>query len=630
MKNITNDYKTNIKLFGRELDSKITYELNGDVVELGGDTLNSITPHYQSDILKSAMKQLDIDSNVEIPIGTEINYQFGVKVDDEYEYINYGNYIVKEVEKQEDTLSYRITCYDKMLYAMTDYENLNITYPITIRNYLIIICNKLGLTFANASDTFANYDKEIQNELYLDDEGNSLNYTYRDVLDEIAGATASTICINEDDELEVRYINDTNDTINEEYFKDINVKFGQKYGPVNSIVFSRASEADSVYMKDDASILANGLCEIKIKDNQILNSNDRSDYLQDIFDVLDGFEYYINDYSSTGITYYEMCDRYNVSIGNNTYSCIMFNDEVNITQGLEENVNTPMPEKSETDYSKSDKTDRRINQTYIIANKNSGDITALTSRTTSLEDATGNMYTIEQVNALVQDSERGVINTFSQAGGNNLLRNTAPYFMTTDTEAEFWDGAVARITDSDSSNGYGLLLQNGSTKQTVQLKNNYYTLSFKYKMLIPLTTASVKYNGRVINLTEEEDTITTTGLVSEGSLTFEAICDTNNGIEIYELMLNTGEVALEWSQNANEMISDYVQISKGVKVSSSVSNTLTTMESDGFKVKNKSTNETVMEATETGARFKEITAGKGTIAGLLIEKVEDEVWITGV
>lgn len=254
--------------------------------------------------------------------------------------------------------------------------------------------------------------------------------------------------------------------------------------------------------------------------------------------------------------------------------------------------------------------------------------------TTSTEEISNNLsenyYTIQMTNELVQNAERGVVNTFTQAGGNNLLRNTAPYFMTNDTEAEFWDGAVARITDTDSSNGYGLLLQNGSTKQTVQLKNNYYTISFKYKRKIPLTTASVKYNGKTISLTEEEGYKETTGLISEGSLTFEAICDTNNGMEIYELMLNTGEVALEWSQNANEMISDYVQISKGVKVSSSVSNTLTTMESDGFKVKNKSTNETVMEATETGARFKEITAGKGTIAGLLIEKVEDEVWITGV
>ena len=265
MKTHTSQFKTNIKTLGRELDSKIIYTLNNEEVELGNADLNSITPHYEADILKSVMKQLDIDSNEDIPVGTEINYQFGIKVGNSYEYLDFGNYIVYSVEKQEDTKSYKIVAYDKMLYSMVDYESLGVTYPVTIRNYLIAICNKLGLTFANATDTFVNYDKEILNELYLDTEGNSLNYTFRDVLDELAGVTASIICINEDDELEIRYPTATSDTIDEQFLKDINVNFGEKYGPVNSIVFSRSEESDNIFLQDEDSIAQNGLTEIKIK-----------------------------------------------------------------------------------------------------------------------------------------------------------------------------------------------------------------------------------------------------------------------------------------------------------------------------------------------------------------------------
>ena len=206
MKTHTNNYKNQIKQFGRELDSKITYTINGTTTELGSEQLNSVTPHYEGNILKSVMKQLDVDSNVEIPVGTIINYQFGVKVGNSYEYMDYGNYVVYETEKQEDTKSWKITCYDKMLYAMKPYENMNITYPITIKNYLQAICTKLGLTFGSANKNFTNADKQIVNELYLDADGNSLDYTYRDVLDELAGVTASTICINDNDELEVRYV----------------------------------------------------------------------------------------------------------------------------------------------------------------------------------------------------------------------------------------------------------------------------------------------------------------------------------------------------------------------------------------------------------------------------------------
>lgn len=208
MKSHTSQFKENIAQIGKKLSNKITYTIDNTTTILDDEQLNVVSPHYKADILKSVMKQLDIDSNVDIPIGTEINYQFGLKVGNSYEYLDYGNYIVYKSEKQEDYNSYKIVAYDKMLYSMIDYEDLDITYPITIRNYLQTICTHLGLTFASASDKFTNYDKEISNEMYLDSEGNSLGYTFRDVLDELAQATASTICINNNDELEIRYIDD--------------------------------------------------------------------------------------------------------------------------------------------------------------------------------------------------------------------------------------------------------------------------------------------------------------------------------------------------------------------------------------------------------------------------------------
>lgn len=393
MKTHTSNFKNEIATFGRELDSVITYEFDGETIELGNEQLNYISPHYEGAILKSVMKQLDIESTIEIPLETQINYKFGVKVRndevedyrDNYDYINYGNYIVYKSEKQEDTGSYKITCYDKMLYSMIKYENMQITYPITIRNYINTICNHLGLIFKNASDEFANYDKEIQNELFLDSEGGDLNYTFRDVLDQLAETTASTICLDENDELEIRYINNTQDTIDEEYLKNINVNFGEKYGPINSIVLSRSAESDNVYLRNEQSVLKDGLCELKIIDNQIMNWNDRSDYLQDILNQLDGLEYYLNDFASTGICYYDLCDRYNIQIGEETYSCIMFNDEVNITTGMEENIHTDMPSETQTDYTKADKTDRKINQAYIMVDKQNGNITSLVTKTTQLE-----------------------------------------------------------------------------------------------------------------------------------------------------------------------------------------------------------------------------------------------------
>lgn len=396
MKARTQAFKNTIKLFGRELDSIITYELNGETIELGNENLNSISPHYEGGILKSVMKVLDIDSNIDIPLETIINYQFGVKVrDDEvqdyrdnYDYIDFGNYVVYKSEKQEDTQSYKILCYDKMLYSMKDYEALNITYPISVRNYINAIANYMGLTFANYNETFANYNRYIPNELYLSYDSttqtySSLGYTFRDVLDELAEVTASTICINDNDELEIRYITNTNDTIDEEYLKDINVNFGEQFGAINTIVLSRSAGADNIYYP---SVLSENPIELKISDNQIMNGNDRASYMPDIYNQLNGLQYYINDYSSTGICYYDLCDRYNVSIGENTYSCVMLNDDIQITQGLEENIYTDLPKENVTDYTKADTTDQRINQTVLMVDKQNGIIQGLVDSTVIVSD----------------------------------------------------------------------------------------------------------------------------------------------------------------------------------------------------------------------------------------------------
>lgn len=410
MRTITNDFKNALKQI-KEVDSIVTYTIEGVESELSSEQLNSIQPHYNADILKSVMKQLDLDSNVDIAKGTIFNLQVGIKVRNNaidesipnnyrinYDYINYGNYIVYSSEKQEDTNSYLIKCYDKMLYAMKDYENIGVTYPITIQNYLSAICTHLGLTLK--SSNFTNYNKTINSELYLDAQGNSLGYTFRDVLDEIAQATASTICINEeDDELEVRYITDTNDIVDEEFFDENNVNFGETYGPVNTITFKRSADADVISVSYPENLPDDEKIEISISDNQILNGNNRDEYIDNILNRLLGLTYITNDYSSKGILYYNLCDRYTASIFGTTYNCVMLNDDATIENGVKENVFTEMPKISETDYTKADKTDRKINQTYLIVDKQNQTIESVVSQTID----TGNPEsTVNKVSRLTQ------------------------------------------------------------------------------------------------------------------------------------------------------------------------------------------------------------------------------------
>lgn len=420
MKTHTNGFKTNLKSLGREISARITY----NNITLTSEDINTITYSYQGDILKSVMKQLDLDTSVNIPLKSEITLEFGLLVSNAYEYLNYGTFIVERVEKREDTNSYMFTCYDKMLYAQKEYENLNVAYPITIRNYISAICTKLGLTFQNASSTFPNYSKQIPNELYLDSEGNSLNYTFRDVLDELAQVTASTICINDNGNLELRYINNTSDTIDEEYLKNVNVNFGEQFGAINTIVFSRSAGADKISLSNPVDLADEDKIAIEIADNQILNGLDRGDYLSDILTQLYGLSYYLNDFESTGICYYDLCDRYNVSIGENTYSCIMLNDEINITQGLKETIYTERPLSSEQEYEYMDSDDRWKSRTTLIVNKNTQQIQSVVSQ---IGDRTNKTTTITQDIDTIQSEVQNmpVITTENSGIGQIILNDLA-------------------------------------------------------------------------------------------------------------------------------------------------------------------------------------------------------------
>ena len=404
MKTHSQDFKDNICLLGKQQEVKITYTENDEEKVLTGEDINNATPHYKADLLKSVMKELDLDSNVDIPVNTEINFQYGLLVDNEYEYLDYGNYIVFSSEKQEDTLSYKIKCYDKLIYSMKPYENMNIVYPTTIRSYINSLCNYLGITFASAGIEFTNYNKTIPTELYLDSQGNDLGYTFRDVLDELAQVTGSVVCVNNNDELEIRYINNTNDTIDEEYLKDINVNFGEKYGPINTVILSRSADADKISLSNPSNLPDDEKIAIEIKDNQIMNFNNRDEFLPALLNRLYGTEYYLNDFTSTGIVYYDLMDKYNVQIGENTYNCLMLNNEVNIDQGLEEQIHTNIPETSDTDYSKTDKTDRRINQTYLIVDKQNQRIDSVVTNVTEQNDKISQItQTVDELNSKIQD-----------------------------------------------------------------------------------------------------------------------------------------------------------------------------------------------------------------------------------
>lgn len=619
MKVVTQGFKDAIRTFGRELDTIVTI---GEQT-FDKESLNGITPTFNSGLFCTIMKGVEIDLNVFTPKNSIINIKSGVLVNDTYEYIDYGNYKTKDDSQiDEDTSSYKVIAYDKILESMVDYD-LGINYPISVRDYWVAIFNELGWDISGIPTTFRNSTKMINQDVH-----SGIGYTYRDVLDELCKISFVWL-VDKNGIPTILEPTETGENIDETYLSDTNVTIKQKVF-FNSLVFSRAEESDNIYRKDDESILLNGLHEFRIADNQLLSTNDRDLYIDELWEYLKTFTYYSFEVDTIGIMFLEPLDAFNLVANGNTYPTILLNDETQITQGLKEILYSDEPEESQTEYKYADSTDKKINQAYIVVDKQNQTITSLTSNISQIQnEIDSNYYTIEKVNELIQNAETGLTNTFLRSGGNNLLRNTAPYFMTSENEAEFWEGKVKQIKEVNSISGFALLLQSGTLSQTIDLAPNQYAIKFSYKRLLLSATATVKYNGRTIEL-DEEGTIETTGTVNSGKFEFRVDCNIDDGYEIYDLMLNVGEVAGVWTQNANESTSDTVNISKGITVSSNTTNTDAKMDSDGFRVINKSTGESVMEGTDEGGKFKKVEAEKGTIGGVITQKVGNQSWISGV
>jgi hypothetical protein len=393
MKQVTDNFKNNIKTYGRQFN----FDIKINDVDISDDDINYIKPSFNSTLFQTIMHQIEIDSKNKIPLKSTIKVKAGVKVNEpEYEYVSYNTCIVNSSEKQEDNNSYVSLAYDKMIESMIDYD-LIISEKITLREYLIKICERLGWNTNNIPATFINSDKLVDPRLHV-----GIDYTFRDVLDEIATISCSFLLFK-GEEFYLIYPIETNQNIDNEYLNEDNVTIGEKYF-INSLVFSRAEESDNIYRNDATNIELNGLHEYKISDNQLLSTNDRDLYIDEMWEYLKTFELYIFDVSSKGILFLEACDRFNFILSDNTYPTILLNNEIAFEDGLSENLYIDKPEETETEYKYADTTDKRINQTYLLVDKQNQKIESVINHVTEQNNKISQVtQTVDELNSKIQD-----------------------------------------------------------------------------------------------------------------------------------------------------------------------------------------------------------------------------------
>lgn len=360
------NFKEIIQRAGRKIRKDIYYiDENGNNIEIPRKEIDRVKYSFHSNLTGTIMKSLEVE------IKQKINCSIYLKITASYEensdYIEMGPFFLKDVEYNANSKTYIHNYYDYMIQTMVDYKAINVQYPCTLFQYFEQLITKLNLTTNIIS--LPNGERMLEKDIFTD-----INFTYRDVLDDIAKANGVLFYIDID-EVKIAELNKGNNAvITDRILKNTNVAFGEHYGPINSIVLSRSAESDNVYIQDEESINNNGLTEFKIVDNQLMNDNNRSDYLPALLAQLNGIEYDVFDTSLTGYGGFDMLQSVTFQTGNNTYESYVFNNEIELDNGYSETIFTELPSEVTTDYKASDKTDKRIDQAFAMVDKQNKEI----------------------------------------------------------------------------------------------------------------------------------------------------------------------------------------------------------------------------------------------------------------
>lgn len=656
---VSNDFKIAMKQPIKQLDAYVQIDENN--VIRSSDDLISFKISCDTGMCKTAMRK--IEGKV---LGSHnlldkwIHSGFGVKLSNgEFEYLDYGSFLITQSAIDKETNTTTFIGYDKMINSMVDYEVLNVSYPISLYDYTQALCLACELELKNT--TFIHSDWQITRELWQNIEG----ITYRDIFVEIAQVTAST-CIISDDKVYFKAINNTSEQLTYANMKKL--KLEPKYGEINSVVLARDPiVGEDVFLKDDASIETNGLTEFKISNNEIVDKN-REDAIEPIYDALHGISYYPFETSTEGLGWYEIADSFDiVDDNNNTFNTILFNFAITLDGGIKEMLKASAETKTQAQYQYASKVEKRIKNTEIIVNKQEGVITSLTEETNVIKnELNNNYYTISQTNEMIQSSSEGVTNTFSEAGGNNVLRNTGLWFednskkeylypsltlfpsptlfLKADSHWEYWNGYAKKGKNDKASLYSSIILQKGFFKQDQEVPNGNYTISFFYTKLNSFSNPTVTINDNTYDLDKEETTQFITGKqdengnyltmpleVTSGHIAITFYTDINDSVEIYDLMANRGTVKLAYSQNENEVTTDTVNISKGITITSNVSDTRFKANSDGIRILNKNSEKIITDFTDKGLTTKEaIIEDEATIVKTLVQDIDNQTWFTRI
>lgn len=567
-------------------------EVNGDHrVFRASDSLVSVEIETIGSLFSTAAKAIVIRL-----IGTDVNLvdsdirptlQAQISTNpSEWNEIDYGIFRINEQEVDLKTGTTTCRGYD-MIGAAADlpYVVSDIEWKCTVGSLAEQVAKRIGVELGTDMSTLANYDYLIEEDLY-----EKISETnYRNILAEIAGATGTT-CRMHDDKLEFIKppITKAIDVLS--YDNLLDIKRLPLYGPINSVVLARTPQEDNIVLSDDESIANNGLTELKLANNEILDDA-RERLAPAILDTVKNFAFTPIDATTEGHGWYEFGDRILVTDGENDWESVITEIKLVFSGGgIKEVIKAVTPDETQTNYALAGGITKTLYNTEIKVDKQNQRIDSIVEEQQIFEGEVNNNFT--QINQNISS----VITSVQSSGGNNLIRNSAFYFKDADGSYTFWtlsdDGKIEVLPSAEAASfgslsGQVIRLKNKSIAQTVSVKadsadiaednKTYYTFSCRIRKTAAGEGSIIitdGYSDWKIEVPNGEAPIyneyTIEKILPKSSVLVITVFGSDESeLSVTDMMLAVGDYRSQWTQANGELANTQTQVDiQGVKVSS--------------------------------------------------------------
>lgn len=240
----------------KQVRARISWLDNQEVAHTitSDDRIISLKKEAEGYYCKSTLRKLTIqlagtDTNIlDQRITATVQVKTGV---DTWGDILWGSFTVTEATVDEEKGTSTFVAYGGIAQMQAiEYTPGDLTFPTTVAGLAEQIAARFGIEIETDLTTLPNYDAPIAEDLWAKITGT----TYRDILEEIAGATGTIAVIGRGNDilnLELPPVSEASETLTEDNL--ITAKIGEKWGKVSAVVLSRQPQGDNIEVVDQAT-----------------------------------------------------------------------------------------------------------------------------------------------------------------------------------------------------------------------------------------------------------------------------------------------------------------------------------------------------------------------------------------